>query len=90
MQPHRSAPPAADAFATVAAWRPPEARRFDPAPANDWRAEVERSRLHAVAEAEDEEMEIDWGAVARWAVPAVGGLVAALAGAWAGGWLQVL
>ena len=89
MHPHRTQP-AADAFTEVAAWRPPEARRFDPVPANDWRAEVERAARAAEDEAGDEEMEIDWGAVARWAVPAVGGLVAALAGAWAGGWLQVL
>lgn len=83
-----SARHAADAYATVAAWRAPSARRFDPAPANDWRAEVEQSRRLAAAEGDD--LEIDWAAVTRWAVPAGGALMAALLGAGIGSWLQVI
>lgn len=77
----------ADAFTEVAAWRPPEPRRFDPAPANDWRAEVER----AVREpAQSEDLQIDWRAVIGWTVPVLGALLAAVLGASLGGWLQVI
>ena len=85
-----SARHAADAYATVAAWRAPSARRFDPVPANDWRAEVERSRRVAAAEVDVDDLEIDWAAVSRWVVPAGGALMAAVLGAGVGSWLQVI
>lgn len=76
-----------DAFTELAAWRPPEPRRFDPQPANDWRAEVERA---ARAGAEPEAPQVDWRAVVDWTVPVLGALAAAVIGASLGGWLQIL
>ena len=80
-----SARHAADAYATVAAWRAPSARRFNPTPANDWRAEVERNRIEAAAAPLDQ-----WhGPLPGWVAPVAGAVLAALLGAGIGFWLQV-
>ena len=83
-----SARHAADAYATVAAWRAPSARRFNPAPANDWRHEVERSRIEAVAATTTDDW--SWDApLPTWVIPVAGAVLAAVIGAGVGSWLQV-
>ena len=77
---------AADAYAAIAAWRPPEARRFNPAPANDWRAEVEQ----AVRDQDAETADWSWGdPLPGWVTPVAGAVLAAVIGAGIGSWLQV-
>lgn len=81
-----SARHAADAYATVAAWRAPSARRFSPTPANDWRAEVERSRIQAASRPAEWDL---GGPLSDWVVPVAGAVLAAVMGAGIGAWLQV-